>query len=594
MGKVVADVSLEELRVHAAVVDIPYVSRAVKEREVGDHLRARRPVLIVGPSMVGKTRLAAATIGRTLRDKLLLLPDSPSALGDLEKAEIIPRQHVIWLDDLERFLVGGCVTAGLVQRFCESNWVVATLRAHEWDRFQPTDQLRPPEWDVLRLFNLVLLDRDLDRPTEEDLRRAIPDEDIRGRIIRIGIGEYVGAAQHVLDQLAVGKNASPLGYALVVGAADWSLMGITRPVPRALLRRLAALRLSGRRRSELDDEKKYSAALEWATREINPTVSLLEPVGGAAFRVYDLALEQLAAAGRSVPIAAWKIAVDVAAVSELTSIGYQALVLHDLPEVAELAWRKAAEAGNCDAMNNLGLLLQNKLELTEAECWYRQAVEIGNVEAMNNLAALLQKRGGSIEAEHWYLQAAEAGLSGAMSNLGALLQKQQKFTEAERWYGQAARAGHPSAMNFLGVLLQNRGKIAEADLWYRQAAEIGHPVAMKNLGFLLQSCGDSTGADFWYQKAANATLAGAMLNLGALLQKCGEQVEAEGWFRRAAAIGNVDAMNNLGTLLQKRGQLTESERWYREASKAGHPSAMANLGGLLNKRHEPIGSGPCD
>ena len=35
--------------------------------------------------------------------------------------------------------------------------------------------------------------------------------------------------------------------------------------------------------------------------------------------------------------------------------------------------RKAAEAGNSDAMNNLGVLLQQRGELDEAERWWRQA-----------------------------------------------------------------------------------------------------------------------------------------------------------------------------------------------------------------------------
>jgi len=300
-GKTVAEASLEDLRVHTAVVEIPYLPRTVKEHEVEDFLRAQQPILIVGPSMVGKTRLAAAVVAQVLPDRpLLLLPDTPTALIDLDKADIVPRGHVIWLDDLDRFFSGGGISAGLVRRLRQSNWLVATLRAHEWDRFQPTDHLRPPEWEVLRQFELVTLDRERDQPAEEDLRRAIPNDEIRERITRIGIGEYVGAAQLVRDQLALGEHANPLGYALVAGAADWSLTGMTRAVPRAVLPRLAAARLAGRRRAELDEPECYKSALEWATREINQTVSLLEP-GDATYRVYDYALDQLATTERRSP-----------------------------------------------------------------------------------------------------------------------------------------------------------------------------------------------------------------------------------------------------------------------------------------------------
>jgi len=43
--------------VHRAVEQIPYVQRDV-EGEVRDRLRAGQPVLLVGSSMVGKTRMA--------------------------------------------------------------------------------------------------------------------------------------------------------------------------------------------------------------------------------------------------------------------------------------------------------------------------------------------------------------------------------------------------------------------------------------------------------------------------------------------------------------------------------------------------------
>ncbi|MGW5744536.1 tetratricopeptide repeat protein [Amycolatopsis sp. NPDC003861] len=359
------------------------------------------------------------------------------------------------------------MTAGLIQRLRASNWIVATLRAYEWDRFQPADQLRPPEWDVLRLFKLVLLDRDRDRPTDEDLRQAVPDENIRERIARVGIGEYVGAAQHVRDQLTVGESANPLGYALVAGAADWSRVGLTRPVPAELLRRLAEARLTGRRRDELNDDEKYRAGLEWATREINPTVSLLEPADGT-YRVYDLALDHLATAtDRIVPAATWQLAIDEAAADELASVGYQAMI-HDLPDNAAAAWRKAANAGDPSAMCNLGVLLQKRGDTDEAEHWYRQAANTGETVSMYNLGLLLAKQGDADEAEHWYRQAAEAGQPQAMQVLAVLLAERGGTDEAEHWHRQAASAGHHEAMHSLSVLLEARGDINEARYWAAQ------------------------------------------------------------------------------------------------------------------------------
>jgi hypothetical protein len=200
----VGAVDLRSLRVHAAIIDIPYVPRPNKEREVREHLLAGRPVLLVGSSMVGKTRLVAEVVLDLYPDRPIVIPDTATALAALDQADMVLRSHVIWLDDLDRFLTGGGVTGGLVQRLAQDNHVVATLRAREWARLQPTDQLRPPGWDVLTIFEMVTLDRDRDRPNAEDLATGVPDPEVRDRIGRIGIGEYVGAAQQITDWLSLG------------------------------------------------------------------------------------------------------------------------------------------------------------------------------------------------------------------------------------------------------------------------------------------------------------------------------------------------------------------------------------------------------
>jgi hypothetical protein len=123
----------------------------------------------------GKTirhRLAAKVVKQLYPERPILIPEPPAGLANLDKADMIPRGHVIWLDNLDRFLGGGELTAGLIQRLASSNSVIATLRAKEWDRFQPTDQLRPPQWDALTGFEMVTLDRDRDRPAASRPRRT--------------------------------------------------------------------------------------------------------------------------------------------------------------------------------------------------------------------------------------------------------------------------------------------------------------------------------------------------------------------------------------------------------------------------------------
>ncbi len=56
---------------------------------------------------------------------------------------------------------------------------------------------------------------------------------------------------------------------------------------------------------------------------------------------------------------------------------------------------------------------------------------------MFNLGTLLWERGETTEAEQWYRKAAVLNLPQAMSNLAALLEKRGETTEAEQWFGKA-------------------------------------------------------------------------------------------------------------------------------------------------------------
>ena len=69
-----------EARVHPTVVTIPYIHRD-QEEVICDHLRAGRPVLLIGSSMVGKTKMAAQVIIREFGDRPTAIPDSKTALG---------------------------------------------------------------------------------------------------------------------------------------------------------------------------------------------------------------------------------------------------------------------------------------------------------------------------------------------------------------------------------------------------------------------------------------------------------------------------------------------------------------------------------
>ena len=278
-----------EARVHRTVLPVPYIHRD-EEDAIGAYLRAGRPVLLIGSSMVGKTKMAAQVIAGEFGSWPVAIPDSKTALADLDAKDVTLQHSVIWLDDIDRLIGAGGITDGALQRLVAAgNVIIGTIRAGAYERFRPSDQLRPPEWDVLSVFEHVFISRDLSEKERERLVDAVDDPEIRDRIRAVGLGEYVGAAGQVAEALKLGAaGADNVGYALVLAAADWRRCGMTRPVPAAVLSPLAEPHLAQRRRARLRDQDTFSAGLAWATQDINPN-SLLQPAGTDSYTVYDYA-----------------------------------------------------------------------------------------------------------------------------------------------------------------------------------------------------------------------------------------------------------------------------------------------------------------
>jgi hypothetical protein len=89
-------------------------------------------------------------------------------------------------------------------------------------------------------------------------------------------------------------------------------------------------------------------------------------------------------------------------------------------------YKNAADAGNLEAMYNLGVCYANGLgvekSLSSADGWYRKAAEKGQADAMNNLG-ISYEYGNGVEqdfskAAFWYKQGVQGGNAIAMFNLG--------------------------------------------------------------------------------------------------------------------------------------------------------------------------------
>ena len=153
----------------------------------------------------------------------------------------------------------------------------------------------------------------------------------------------------------------------------------------------------------------------------------------------------------------------------------------------------------------------------EAIKWFKKAAEAGNTNAMTELGysygmGMLGLDKNEEEATKWFRKAAEFGDAAAMNHLGDWYRngwfKKQDDDEAFKWYRKAAETGNIDAMISLGdCYLWGRGVIKSkrsAFRWYRKAAETGDITSMIKLGDCYYSDYRDTEEAFkWYSKAAD-------------------------------------------------------------------------------------------
>lgn len=607
--------------VHPAVFSLPYVRRDVED-EARAGLASGKPVLLVGSSMVGKTRMAATLIKEVLGARRLIIPDSRDGLASLAVPGAAPRDSIIFLDDIQRLIGAGGITQTALRRLAEENVIIGTIRVLVYDQYQPTDQLRPPEWDLLRIFKRVPVFRDLSPGEQERLRQVVDDESTLGRIVRTGIGEYVGAAERIAEALRLGPSVSPVGLALVQGAADWARAGMSVPLPAVLLPVLAAPRLDARNRLLLDDRREYRAALQWATRPVTPTVALLQRHQGNAFSVYEYALDLLSGQDEQVPESTWPVLIQHAGPADLLNIGRTATAA-GRPEAAEQAWRRAEESGDREAAPWAALFLGARLREREdtegAQAAYQRVVASGHADAAPaatfNLGNLLKQQGDLEGARDAYQRAVDSGhprvVAPAAVNLGRLLARQGDTDGARVAYQRAI----DSDLNIgklearMRTLLAERAgararpvhlEVIDARRWRADPEAVA--VAALELGELVARQGDTEGARQAYLRAADSgeTKAAptAMLMLGNLHRDLRDTNAAKAAFHRAMDSGDDDvapkAAFNLGSMLYQEGDTEGARAALQYAADAGHPQASPlaafNLGVLLAETGDTDGA----
>lgn len=502
-------------------------------------------VLVVGDSASGKTRSAYEAIQNELAGHRLLIPRRPGSLQALAGAGFrFPDEVVVWLNDLERYLGGDGVDRLLLDRLLSGRrhvLVLSTLRKSVYGAYLHgesgavlSSELSRPVREVLEASTALV---QLGPFGLTELRRARESTDprVRDAADRAEAGSvtaYLADGPALVEIWQASWGSRPVAAALVAAAADLRRAGLARPVSRELLVRLYPHYLAARRTDlPAEDEPAVTQALAWACDPHDRAVSLLSSRDrGQRYEVFDYLVDHLQRdpGASPVPEPIWQACLEDASPSELRQAAYAAFAVRRR-EIAEAAFRKNAGEGDLEAMNSLGIILQRKGRISDAEVWYRAAAEQGDPAAMTNLGVVLADQHRTAEAESWYQKAARLGDLGAMFNLGELREQAGDDSQAEKWYlrtveglnagsresariatqddadisiGQSMHTAATRAMTALGDLYKRQGRSDAALSWYFRAAELDDPDAMSGLASLLEIQGQPEQAEIWRQQAA--------------------------------------------------------------------------------------------
>jgi Tfp pilus assembly protein PilF len=464
-------------------------------------------VLLHGRAASGKSRSAYEAIRRLRGKSSLLVPAHPTALRELLDAGYHVANSIVWLDDLEQYLVPGGLDVGLLERLCPADRqdvaVVGTIRDEELARWRQAGLADYGDNDLAimrlerRISQLIMrLPRerliavgqyltDAERASlvagQLDSRVAAALEVGEGSDNSVGFAEYLAAGPAMMDRWSVGDGALfDVGQALVSAAVDCRRAGYDRPLHSEILARLHRRYISPARRDRADLPS-VEEGFTWACQPVLGASSCLSPRRGARYLASDYLLDRTQAglgplAGTVVPDEVWNALLAIDDPHEIASVGVRAH-LAGRQDLAEAAYRIATEAGEAGGIMNLGPLLKEQGRMDEAEEHWRQAAYDGWHDAMYEFAMILEQRGDLDSAKHWYQEAVEGDDPRAMNALGLLAEAEGKPVEAENWYRRAAEVDeiiwlkHTDSMRNLASLLRSQGKSADADYWDRTATE---------------------------------------------------------------------------------------------------------------------------
>ena len=589
---------LESLRVHRSNRDISeFVTRDIQEQLV-EHIKNGTPVLIEGPSMAGKTRLALETIRTHWPEALLWFPRDDDDIKKLLDTNQRPAPDtLILLDDLDRFLANQTLTLGLLNQWINNSCtIIATMMHSQYVKHSDRGNENVPGWDAVNRFKKLTLNPTLSKKELNAVKLTSYAKQL-SQIESIGLGPLLGCAEAVRAAFADELKDHSWCGALIKAAADWRRIGLG-PASREQLTSLS-----------LAHEDEAWGTVDWddtwkqATKFINHTVPLLRQVGDDRWEVLDTIADE----------ANWTISSHtLASLKNISLSGQQALraaatmFLCENPSLpTNDMFKLAIEANpnNVIALGAYALFLKNiRGDMDQAQNMYQRAIDADPVNARNlaNYATFLHtERGDADQAQDMYQRAITADPHHAdiLGNYAYFLETVRgDADQAQDMYQRAITADPHDATalgNYANFLNTVRGDMDQAQNMYQRAitADPHDATALGNYALFLKNIrGDMDQAQDMYQRAITADPhhADILGNYAYFLNTVrGDLDQAQDMYQRAIDAEPTNARNlrNYALFLNTvRGDMDQAQDMYQRAITADphDATALGNYANFLN------------
>lgn len=567
-----------ELNEFGIYPDTPvYATRSEVDAKLDTALRESPFVVVTGESKAGKSRSLAEAVRRFAADRSLIVPKEIAAVATLASGPLptAPAGAVVWLEDLDRYLVPGGLDERVLRRFARHDppiTVVATMDGGTYQRYRSgTPQLDKRTGELVRRAGQVGVRDRLDPADLVGAKAAYPKFDAADG--RLGYQLFSGPDFEWMFRN--GRDSSPVGWAVLMAAIDWRRTGADTPVPEADLRTLLIHYLDD---DEPDDET-FAAALRWAA-DATPAI---RRIGDRGYLPEGYLVAMVA--GEDVPISLdvwWHVAGSpVVTATDLLVVTHHAARLglpHDLAMTAADTARHRADTPLVEGWAALmcGQLEFGRGELDAARERLGEAIASGQPEvvpfAQVELAGVAMREDSLDEAEE-LLDAAMSSDSPearrlAKANLATIRWSQAELGTAEVMLEEvvaSAQDAEPLAQAQLGAMLASQG------LGHRQ--EPASPQRRTGPVRLIQSVQEFSG-----MRATNL----AQTNLGILKIDQGQAERARALLEASLAANDLVirpiAAAGMGRLLLVEGDLEGAGRYFDEAIASGEPNASGLAG----------------